>query len=231
MPQYVGGGTATSSFYHPTPSPADSGVMSPMTPGSSCGTAGLSASAGAQPPRHPSMTSPEQLSSSSSTSSGSPYFSHPSPADSGFACSSASPYAMTSPASTASCGQHETVAATTNNLYENMGSSDGNDGGALQPPQCPGHSSAMGSATQMQKLWALSLHMPRHQHRERTYNVRKLGSESGLRRSRECAVFLSQSQTCNAKDFAHIKLIIPSSVGLVGAQIFMLFSFPASILP
>ena len=197
MPQYVGGGTATSSFYHPTPSPADSGVMSPMTPGSSCGSAGAGgiaapSSAPGQPPTHSSMTSPEQFSSSSSSSSssGSPYFSHPSPADSGFACSNASPYALTSPASAASCCPHEAAAATAaagapSNLYENIGSNCGNRGGSLQP-QCSGHSGAIGSAAQMQNHWAPPLHMPQHHHhdhdhhhhhhRERPSNVRKLPS-------------------------------------------------------
>ena len=184
MPQYVGGGTTTSSFYHPTPSPADSGVMSPMTPGSSCGSVGGAAPsvAGPQPQQHSSMTSPEQFSSPSSSSSGSPYFSHPSPADSGFACSNATPYALASPASAAGCGQHEAAAAAAvNNRFENVGSSGGNGGGSLQP-QCPGHSGAIGSATQMQSgVWAPPLHMPpRHHHRERPFNVRKLRSESAL---------------------------------------------------
>ena len=149
MPQYVGGGTATSSFYHPTPSPADSGVMSPLTPGSNCGA------------------------SSSSTSSGSPYFSHASPADSGYACNvaSASPYALASPSSAAGCGHHEV------NHYEHAGGGVGNGGSPLQPP-CHGHSSAMGSAAQMQGFWNSPHHLPRHHHREGTFHVRKHENES-----------------------------------------------------
>jgi hypothetical protein len=88
--QYVGGGTGSSTFYHPTPSPADSGVMSPMTPGSN----GAMSSTG-------SATSPEHM-----FSAGSPY-NQPSPADSGFT-SNASPYPLTSPSSS-SCGHENNV--------------------------------------------------------------------------------------------------------------------------
>ena len=167
MPQYVGGGTATSSFYHPTPSPADSGVMSPLTPGSTCGGGAVAAPA----TRHAPMTSPEQFSSSSSTSSGSPYFSHSSPADSGYACNAAnaSPFALTSPASIAGCGHHEA------NHYEHVGGGVGNGGSPLQPP-C--FSSAMGSATQMQGFWNSPHPLPRHHHPEGPFNVRKHKYES-----------------------------------------------------
>ena len=148
MPQYVGGGI-TASFYPPTPSPADSGVMSPLTPGSASGVAA------ALPPPLPALlpsttASPEQLSSSSS-----PYFSHPSPADSGFTCSNPSPYPLTSPPSASSCGQQ----------YDNLGNNNCGSCGATVQPQCSGHAGVAKSATPMRHHWPPQ-HMQKQQHHQ-----------------------------------------------------------------
>jgi len=100
---YCGGCGGPHPFCHPTPSPADSGVMSPMTPMSSGAASTSCVNA---------MTSPEHGSSSlttacynppsaapSSSSACSPYNGgQPSPADSGFNCGLAtSPFPMASP--------------------------------------------------------------------------------------------------------------------------------------
>lgn len=93
-----GGSTGNSTYYNngysnyqATPSPADSGVMSPMTPLSNY-------TVGSTPDPNLLITSPEHVSSNfpPSSSSCSP-FNHPSPADSGLHCGNPSPFPMISP--------------------------------------------------------------------------------------------------------------------------------------
>ena len=88
---YPNPGSNFSSSYQPTPSPADSGVMSPMTPLSSYTNGSTPEQSG-----NGLMTSPEHLGAGTTTSSTcSPFHGHPSPADSGFHLPS--PFPMTSP--------------------------------------------------------------------------------------------------------------------------------------
>jgi hypothetical protein len=83
------GGGAAMTCYQPSPSPSDSGVMSPLTPMSNyTSSSGLSGMGGPGSTPEQNLMSPEHFAGAPgsvlSTSSASSPYNHPSPADSGF---------------------------------------------------------------------------------------------------------------------------------------------------